>query len=169
MLLHGILSVFNTVVPAVVYWAWIYPKDDAIVSPSNYRVAWRYYWISNVTMWFIPAILWPITATDSDVPKYLFVNWFNWTYGPLWGAWAATAVWFMNSVKNKNWEYIMDSSKGEIWAVVVTFFVVSATNVILRLVYESDLKEWYPYSWSETRDSNSNAADFIATDVWAGY
>ena len=99
VLLHGILSVLNSLVPAILYWFWIYQKDDMIHGLSNYRVGWRYYWTSNLSMWFIPMILWPLTATGNAKIKYLYVAWFKWTYGPLWGAWAATAVWFMNSLK----------------------------------------------------------------------
>ena len=140
MLLHGIMSVFNTVVPAILYWTWIYKKDDLTIGePSNYRVGWRYYWISNLLMWFIPAILWPFAASDSDRSKYLYVNWFDWAYGPIWGAWAAAAVWMMNSLKNKNWNVVTNTSKGEMWAVVVTFFAVQATNIILLLVFKNDL------------------------------
>ena len=153
---HGIMSLVNTVVPALIYWIWIYGTKKNITGTPSYRVAWRYYWISNLLIWFIPTILWASTMTDSKHVKYFFVNWFKWLYGPQWGAFAATAVWFMNAMKNKDEEMLMDPDTPyhEIVIVVFSFFAVSILNIVLVLIYEDDMNEWYPQNWSQTNDED---------------
>ena len=157
---HGVMSLINAVVPAIIYWVWIYGTKKSQPSgsePTSYRVAWRYYWISNLLIWFVPTILWACTLGGSKHIKYFFVNWFKWLYGPQWGAFAATAVWFMNAMKNKDEELLMDPDTPyhEIVIVIFSFFAVSILNIVLVLVFEDDLAEWHPNNWSETNESDT--------------
>ena len=159
----GSMALINTVVPMVIYWAWIYRKSAVSESNlPNYRVAWRYYWISNLMVWFIPTILWACTLSDSKHVKFFLANWFKWLYGPQWGAFAATAVWFMNSIKDMDSELLIDpdTPSYEIWLVTLLFFAVNITNVVIVLVYEDDLAEWYPYNWEETNNPDTVESEF---------
>ena len=45
-----------------------------------------------------------------------------------------------------------DTPSYEIWLVTLLFFAANITNIVIVLVYEDDLAEWYPYNWKETND-----------------
>ena len=109
-------------------------------------MGWRYYWNSNLIVWFVPTILWPLTLTGNKYIKYFFVNWFPFIYGPQWGALSSTAVWFMNAWKNKDIEVEKDpdTSEFEIIFTCIAFYFVGFLNIFLVLYFKADLYKWYP-------------------------
>ena len=62
----------------------------------------------------------------------------------------------MNAIKEIDAEVLVDpdTPSYEIWLVTLLFFAANITNVVIVLVYEDDLAEWYPYNWKETNDSD---------------
>ena len=107
-------------------------------------------------IWLVPTILWICTLSGNKYVKYLFVNWFKWFYGPQWGAFACTAVWFMNAVKNRDEEVVMDPNTPVHQLVItcVLFYAVSIANIVIVLVCMDSLAKWHPKSWSQTNESD---------------
>ena len=107
-------------------------------------------------IWIVPTILWICTLSGNKYVKYLFVNWFKWFYGPQWGAFACTAVWFMNSVKNRDEEVAMNPNTPVHQLVItcVLFYAVSIANIVIVLVCMDSLAKWHPKSWSQTNESD---------------
>ena len=153
VLIHGILSVCNSIIPMVLYFAWINRKNSADIKANHktYRAAWRSWYISNLMIWLLPTLVWAFTLKDSDVPKYIFVNWFKWMYFPLWAATAITGILFFAAmIKSKNSSSV---KQREVIIIAMWYYAWSAVNIYFNIIELDNLIQWYPNSWSEARDS----------------
>merc|ERR1712087_703018 len=78
VLVYGLLSLINALVPVIVYYAYINRKNfDLWLHQKTYRASWRSWYITNLMIWLIPLFLWGFTLKDKNMVKYIFVNWFK--------------------------------------------------------------------------------------------
>ena len=161
LVLHGLLAIINTVVPITLWYTW--KAGGANMNQTNtFYWAWFIFWVSHLTLWGFPALMFFFTFWELDIANRIFLFSIDAISIAPFSVYLIDWIMFLVAA-------ILNSDDAndvviEVWVTWAIYTVLAGISATVQIIARQQLNEWYIHGGKITAEQMVEEDPFDTLD-----